>query len=254
MAVKGIDVSKHNGVIDFNKVKAAGVDFVIIRAGIGISQPKDEMFELNYNNAKAAGLHVGCYWFLRSLTPAAAAKEAQTFLDIIRGKKFEYPVYLDFEEDPDYNYFPFRTGKNNCTAMVKAFCDAVENAGYFTGVYMNRGALENNVSTELINSYSVWVAQWAKECTYRGSYGMWQYSDKGRIDGISGNVDLDYAYTDFPKVIKAAGRNGFRAESTSAESKTYCIVLDGDKGEAQEALKLLKLGGYEAKIAVIKRR
>lgn len=235
MSVKGIDVSKHNGVIDFKKVKDNGIDFVIIRAGIGISNPKDEKFELNYNNAKAAGLDVGCYWFLRALTPDTAIKEAQTFLNIIKDKKFEYPVYLDFEEDPYYGYFPFKTGKTNCSAMVDAFCSTVEKAGYWVGLYMSKANLETYITAEIAKKYTLWIAQWSSQCTYKGDYGMWQYTDKGRVSGITTAVDLDIAYTDFPATVKLLNKNGYK------KSKGARLYIDfSTVDEALQAAKLFK--------------
>ena len=219
MAVKGIDVSKHNGVIDFKKVKDNGIDFVIIRAGIGISNPKDEKFELNYNNAKSAGLDVGCYWFLRALTPDTAVKEAQTFLNIIKDKKFEYPVYLDFEEDPTYNYLPFKTGKTNCSAMVDAFCSTVEKAGYWVGLYMSKANLETYITAE-INT---------------GINHSYLLKKNIIVSGITTAVDLDIAYTDFPATVKLLNKNGYK------KSKGARLYIDFPTvDEALQAAKLFK--------------
>lgn len=234
----GIDVSKHNGSIDFAKVKNAGYSFVIIRAGIGIATPKDPMFEVNYSKAKAAGLNVGAYWFLRSLTPEDARKEARMFIDILQGKMFEYPVYLDLENDPNYGYYPLKTGKANCSAMVQAFCEEVENAGYFVGLYTSKSVLETLLNENVKSKFSIWCAQWASQCTYKGTYGIWQKSEKGKINGIAGDIDLNVSYQDFPTIIKSLGKNGF-PKSTTANAPTIkykwevvCSVDSEDEGKA----------------------
>lgn len=238
----GIDVSKHNGNIDFAKVKSAGYSFVIIRAGIGIATPKDPMFEENYAKAKAVGLNVGAYWFLRSLTPADARQEAKMLISILHGKMFEYPIYLDLEDDPNYGYYPLKTGKANCSAMVQAFCEEVENAGYFAGFYTSKSVLETLITDEVKNRFSVWCAQWSSQCTYKGTYGMWQKSDKGKINGIVGNVDVNVSYSDFPATIKALGKNGFIKSSNNAILKyEYQVVVKfEDKSQATDFANLLK--------------
>lgn len=203
--MNGIDVSKHNGAIDWQKVKASGIDFAIIRAGYGksISQ-KDKTFEQNYAGATAQGIPVGAYWYSYAVTPAEAEQEAHVFLEAIKGKKFDFPVYLDIEERKTFN-----TGKNNVNAIIRAFCDVVEKAGYWVGAYASRSAVQTYISTENQQKYALWVAEWGSKCNFNGTYGMWQNSETGRISGISGNVDTDICYVDYPTVIKAAGKNGY---------------------------------------------
>lgn len=203
----GIDVSKHNGVIDWQSVKQFGkVDFCIIRAGYGksISQ-KDAQFEQNYAGAKALGIPVGAYWYSYAITPAEAEAEARTFLQAIAGKTFEMPVYFDIEEKK-----ALATGKNNVSAIVKAFCNVMEKAGYWCGVYASRAHVQSYFDNEVKNRYSLWLAEWGAKCNYIGEVGMWQKSENGRVIGISGNVDLDECYVDYPTVIKAAGKNGYQ--------------------------------------------
>lgn len=237
MSIKGIDVSKHNGVIDWKKVRADGVSFAIIRAGIGISVPKDPMFESNYSGAKAAGVDVGCYWFLRSVTTEGAVKEARQYLEIIKGKQFEYPVYLDLEDDPTYGYYVLRTGKANCTALAEAFCGEVQKAGYFAGLYISRSPLQTHIEPETAKKYALWVAEYNSKCNYEGSYGIWQRSAAGRVNGISGNVDMNECYIEYPKIIKAEGRNGFAKE----KNEKYRVQREFDTlAEAQAVNGYLK--------------
>ena len=203
----GIDVSKHNGVIDWNAVKQSGeVDFAILRAGYGksISQ-KDIQFERNYAGAKSAGIPVGAYWYSYAITPAEAEAEARVFLEAIKDKQFEYPVYLDIEEKN-----ALATGKKNVSAIVKAFCSVMEKAGYWCGVYASRAHVQSYFDDECKIRYSLWLAEWGTKLNYSGGeVGMWQYSEKGKVNGIGGNADMDICYVDYPKVIKAAGKNGF---------------------------------------------
>ena len=217
--MNGIDVSKHNGSIDWNAVKASGeVDFCIIRAGYGksISQ-KDAKFEANYEGAKAAGIPVGVYWYSYALTPAEAEAEARVFLEAIAGKRFEFPVWFDIEEKSALN-----TGKQNVTAMCKAFCDVMEKAGYWCGIYASRAHIQSYISTDVQKRYSIWAAEWGAQLHYTGA-DMWQHSEKGKVAGITGYVDLDTSYVDFPTAIKEAGKNGF----TKPEPDTSLPYIPG---------------------------
>ena len=130
-AMKGIDVSVHNGNIDWNKDKADGIEFAILRAGFGrLEKQKDEKFEQNYAEAKAAGIPVGAYWYSYAMSPEEAELEADVFLKVIKGKQFEMPVYFDLEEKKQFDL-----GKEKVSAIMRAFLERVESAGYFTGLY-----------------------------------------------------------------------------------------------------------------------
>lgn len=210
----GIDVSVHNGNIDWQKVKASGqADFCIIRAGYGkaISQ-KDKQFENNYAGCKEHGIPCGAYWYSYAITPAEAEAEARVFLQAIAGKQFEFPVYFDIEEKSTLN-----TGSKNVSAIVKAFCNTMEKAGYWCGVYASRSHVQTYFDSEIKNRYSLWIAEWGSKLNYSGGeVGMWQKSEKGRVIGISGNVDLDECYVDYPTVIRAAGKNGYQKTAETA--------------------------------------
>lgn len=204
MKIKGIDVSQWQGDIDFGKVRSAGVDFVIIRAGYGryISQ-KDPTFEDNYRKAKSAGLNVGAYWYSYAESEADARAEAATCMEAIKGKQFEYPIYFDLEEQSQ-----FSRGKAFCSALVTAFCGEMEKAGYFAGLYISRSPLQTFITSEVAERYALWVAEYGSKCNYGGSYGMWQYTSTGKVSGVNGACDCDYAYTDYPSIIKNGGFNG----------------------------------------------
>lgn len=232
--MNGIDVSKHNGAIDWSAVKKSGnVDFCILRAGYGksISQ-KDGQFERNYSECRRLGIPVGAYWYSYAITPAEAEAEARVFLQAIAGKQFEFPVYLDIEEKSTLN-----TGSKNVSAIVKAFCNTMEKAGYWCGVYASRSHVQTYFDSTVKNRYSLWLAEWGSKLNYSGGeVGMWQYSDKGTISGISGKVDMDICYVDYPTVIMAAGKNGFQkpaeapgapVESPVKDTVKVTITIDG---------------------------
>ena len=210
MRVNVIDVSKHNGVIDFNQVKDAGYEGVLIRAGYGKDiKQKDPYFEINYKSAKIAGLHVGAYWYSYTETVKGARDEAMTCAQVLAGKTFDLPVYFDVEEKRQ-----IEQGSEFLAGIITEFCDYMERLGYFVGLYMSAAYLKA-VPMRVLVKYSVWVAQWHKEgqaekLTYNLTRpGMWQYYNKGLVPGIAGHVDLDYMLIDFPTIIRNGGFNGY---------------------------------------------
>lgn len=187
---KCIDVSTWQGSIDFNKVKSAGYNYVIIRAGYGKEKSqKDNMFETNYKNAKSAGLKVGAYWFSYAMSPSTATAEADACLSCIKGKKFELPVYYDMEYQPAMS-----TSNSNYTKMAVNFCNKLKSNGFKSGVYSSASVYDYllNRTTLKNNGISIWNAEWYTKPSI--SCDVWQYSDNGRINGISTNVDLNYIY------------------------------------------------------------
>lgn len=207
--IRGIDVSMHQGEIDFEKVKKSGVKFVIIRCNNWNTAKncveKDPCFERNYKAAKAAGLDVGAYYFTWQTTAGGAMDDAALCISYLKGKKFEYPIYFDLE-------WQKALAQGNANAMVRAFCDRLESNGYYAGLYISRIPLQTYISPEVASSYSLWIAEYGAKCNYDGFFGMWQYSDNGRIGGISENVDLDECYVDYPALIKSGGFNGYPRE------------------------------------------
>jgi GH25 family lysozyme M1 (1,4-beta-N-acetylmuramidase) len=201
-----IDVSKHNGAIDWAKVKAAGVDAAIIRAGYGrVLSQKDPCFEANYKCAKENGIKVGAYWYSYATSAADAEKEAKICLKVIKGKTFEYPIYFDIEEPRHLKLTP-----EVCGSIVTAFCTTLEREKYFAGVYSFDSFFSTNLDESISKRFAVWVANVsANEPRYAEEYGMWQYSWKGKVDGINGDVDLNKAFKNYPSIIKKAKLNGY---------------------------------------------
>ena len=214
MATRGIDVSKWQESIDFAKVKNAGIKFVIIRAGYGNGN-KDAYFEQNYSRAKAAGLHVGAYWYSYATSASGAKQEAQKCAAILKGKQFEYPIYFDMEEKSQLD-----KGQAFCSSLVESFCNEMEAQGFFAGFYTSRSYVTSKVTPSVAKRYAAWIAEWGSKLNYSGPYGIWQYSSKGSIPGINGNVDLDYAYVDYPTIIKNGGFNGFKKSEAKKETTT----------------------------------
>lgn len=247
-AIKGIDVSQYQGNIDFSKVKAAGVKFVIIRAGFGkYTSQKDPYFEQNYKNAKAAGLDVGVYWYSYATSTADAIAEAKACMTIISGKKFEYPIFFDLEEKAQ-----FVRGRAFCDSLVKAFCGELEKCGYFVGLYISRSPLQTRISSDVARRYTLWVAEYASKLNYSGTYAMWQYTSGGKINGISGNVDCDYCYVDYPNTIKSGGYNGYKKQESGENVLDTSGVKLGDKNLGVYAYKQLLLIAYAKKIVSVK--
>lgn len=205
--MKGIDVSYWQGPnVDFNKVKAVGYDFVIIRAGYAKSV--DKYWEENYKKAKAAGLHVGAYWFQYAVSVEDAISESKVFLNALKGKQLDMPVYYDQEPDGDKT-----PPMSKYEAFAYAFCQSVEYAGYFVGIYTSESFLRY-YSDEFKARFTLWIANWSREPSTDSypSMGIWQKSSNGNVNGINGRVDLDQSYKDFPTIIKNAGLNGYKAE------------------------------------------
>lgn len=215
---KGIDVSKWQGKnVDFNKVKKAGYDFVMINAGYGkyINQ-KDECFETNYKKAKDAGLKVGAYWYSYATTVSDAELEAKTFLEAIKDKTFEMPIAFDIEDSSQQNLSSTTVG-----SIINSFCSYCENKNYYVMLYSYTSFLNNKVPSSCKTKYATWLAEFdVSKPAYKGSYDMWQYISKGSVAGVNGNCDCNYAYKDFAKIIKEKGLNGFPKTSNNTSLKT----------------------------------
>ena len=228
----GIDISIYQKGFDFNKAKAEGVEFAIIKC----SQEDftDPQFENHYKAAKAVSFGVGAYHYLKANTVEDAIKEAKYCISTLKGKQFEYPIYLDFEE----NCYTKNTKAKN-GEIIKAFCDTVEKAGYWVGIYTNYNYYKNYIDGEAIaQRYTMWLAAWMKEIPVDAP--MWQFGGETNLihtNKVAGVVcDQNYCFVDFPTAIKKAGLNGFIVEKK--EEKVEPIK----KGDKVKVLKNLIYG------------
>ncbi|MFR8039683.1 MAG: cell wall-binding repeat-containing protein [Anaerovoracaceae bacterium] len=183
---QGIDVSKWQGNIDWNKVKASGIDFAIIRCGFGgnYTNQDDQYFKRNVSECERLGIPYGVYLYSYATNTEKASSEADHVLRLIKGCKLSYPVYLDMEDNS--------TIGSNYASIAKTFCNKITKAGYPVGIYANLNWWNTRLTDSCFDNWHRWVAQYNTSCGYKKNYAMWQYSSKGRVNGISGNVDMNY--------------------------------------------------------------
>lgn len=200
----GIDVSQWQGNIDWAKAKSS-IDFALIRAGYGdtLSYPRqiDTQYERNYAECKRLGIPVGVYFYCYAMNEAEARREAECCLALLKGKQFEFPIYYDVEE-----YDLFKSGKT--AEVCRAFVKVLEDAGYWVGIYTYRSAM-GYFPADIKDKKAMAIAEYGPKLNYSGPYGIWQNSSTWRVDGISGNVDHDWCYVDYPTLIKEKGKNGY---------------------------------------------
>ena len=217
---KVIDLSHHNSVSDFLAVKNAGIYGVILRAGYGReASQKDRKFDEFYTAAKAVGLHIGAYWYSYADSVADAAKEATACLSCIQGKQFDFPVYYDLEESSTA-----ALGKDACTQIAQTFCTAMEQAGYWAGVYANTNWWQNYLDhATLWPRYTVWLADYRQAYNTTLGRDMHQYTSTGSVPGVNGNVDCNRCTRDFPAEIGSLyGDTAAVPETPEANSTARC--------------------------------
>lgn len=248
MIVQGVDLSYCQPNADFERIKNDGYSFAVIRAGYGsaLKYPDqfDPTFEPNYKNARAAGIDLGAYWYSYANSVQAAKEEARAFISVLKGKRFEYPVYYDIEERSQ-----FYRGMDFCDSIITAFCTEMEKAGYYPGVYSSTYWYMNFVSKKIRDKYPCWIADYSSKCSYTGNYGIWQ-NGLTNVEGM-GSIDHDFCYVDYPSIIKASGKNGFvrpvntvpaHAEKTLDELARE--VIEGKWGAGEERRRRLSAAGY----------
>lgn len=229
MEIKGIDVSEWQGNIskeNWLKVKNSGIEFAILRCGYttyGKSKKKyiDRYFENNYKMCKEIGLPIGVYYYSCATTETEAKEEANFVLDLIANKQFEYPIIIDTEDNHNINKSTSSPdsqasiGKYKLTPLIKTFCEIIENKGYYVSIYASTYWFKNNLILDDLKLYDKWIAQWSNTVSVSYKYGMWQYSSTGKVNGLSGNIDMNYAYLDYPTIMKQNGLNGFEKIETN---------------------------------------
>lgn len=191
MTLKGIDVSEHQGVIDWGAVAKDGVQFAVIHAGYGreLSQ-KDKYFERNYAGARAAGIKVGAFWYSYADSVARAEQEARTCLKVLEGKHLDLPVFFDQEYEPGILKLSTKTR----TDIVLKFLEIIKAAGRPCGLYSSTDFITTKLQANRLTAYPLWIAEYGSKLHYTGKVWAWQYTDKGRVAGIKGRVDMDYGY------------------------------------------------------------
>lgn len=196
-ATVGIDVSKWNGEIDWDRVSRAGVDFAIIRAGyrgsVTGSLVEDPYFVENIKGATNAGLDVGVYFFTQATNEVEAVEEASVVLALVREYNINYPIFIDTEGAGGSGRAD-GLDRETRTLVCEAFCRTIENANYPAGIYASRNWYNNNLDMSVLDEYFIWLAEYRDVPLYQGYYRMWQYTSRGKIDGIEGNVDMNIRY------------------------------------------------------------
>ena len=232
---KGIDISKWNHTvnpdgsyapIDWPALKNAGCDYVILKIG-STNSGLEPTFEMDYEGAKAAGLDVGVYFFTYSTNVTEIKNDAEMLVNWLDGKQFEYPIYLDLEDDLNKEYYPSEIAAPILTEMCLTFFSELQKEGYYTGLYVNNEFLFNILQTDnMIELFEIWYARYPSTDPYKWNaednetfvwntekygetLGMWQYCYTGIFDSISGSLDFNYSYKDYPSIIKYYSFNGY---------------------------------------------
>lgn len=204
----GCDISHWQGNVNFEKLKNK-IDFIILK--LGGSDGKngtlyiDSQFKKYYNECQKYCIPVGCYWFAgkSSIFANRGTVEADYVKKCITGLKFEMPVFLDYEQG-------YKKYKRENTDFVRGFCKRLEASKYFVGIYgSDIDDFKETLILPELSEFTIWVARYGTKPAYVKSFGLWQYSSKGKLDGINGNVDMDYAYYEYPKIIRRAHLNGY---------------------------------------------
>jgi GH25 family lysozyme M1 (1,4-beta-N-acetylmuramidase) len=231
MSIKIIDVSHHQGIIDWNKVKQ-NIGGAILNCGYGddYEEQDDKQFKRNLRECERLGIPKGVYLYSHATTDAQAQSELSHILRLIKGHKFELPIFIDVEEDGTQNY---------AARTCKIVCEGIKKAGFTPGVYAS--LYWWNTYLTGVTAYPRWVAQWGSKCTYGGSYIMWQNSETGRIDGINGAVDTNYYYG----TIGAAKTTAAKTTTVKKTNSAIAVeVLAGKWGNGAERKKKLEAAGY----------
>lgn len=263
MAIFGIDLSSYQKGINLSQAKNEGVQFVILRAGYtgygnGVSKAKDNNFETFYSQCKSLGIPVGAYWFSCANTYQKGVDEANwMYENCLKGKQFEYPIYLDVEEDAGGRHYLSEAGKTAITAGIKGFCETMESKGYYTGVYASSSWFSTLIDASIPNRFDCWVANWSNSNPGSPAHGLWQFggeTNKIRSNKIAGyTVDQNYAYKNYPSIIKSGKMNGFGSSSVApvhtppkkSNEEIANEVLAGQWGNGEDRKNKLTAAGYD---------
>ncbi|MDC3417408.1 glycoside hydrolase family 25 protein [Aquibacillus salsiterrae] len=196
---KGIDVSEHQGLIDWDKVKADGIQFAMIRCGYGsdLQKQDDKQFERNVQECERVNIPWGAYLYSYALNQEEAISEANHVIRLLENRLPSYPIALDMEDADQYKAKKGMPDNQQLVAICQTFLSKVKQAGFEVMLYANKDWLTSKLSDKGLEPYHKWLAQWNNKPTYQKQYSIWQFSSTGRVRGIKGNVDLNWAYVDF---------------------------------------------------------
>ncbi len=228
----GIDVSKYQGDIDWPNVK---VDFAIIRAGWSWYEggmDVDTKFRQNASGATKAGIPWGVYLYAYDRTPEAAVKSANILADLLEDYNLDYPVAYDFE---DNQYLKFN--RYTSTEICNAFLKTIQERGYYAMIYTYTNFAKNYLNMDGLSAYDVWIADYTGKVGWQGIYGMWQYSSKGRVNGVPTDVDLNEAYRDYPKLIREMKKSQGTSSSKPQEPVDNTKQVVSEINELSDMLK-----------------
>ncbi|MDE6024454.1 MAG: 1,4-beta-N-acetylmuramidase, partial [Lachnospiraceae bacterium] len=232
----GIDVSEFQGIVDWEKVKASGVKFAILRCGFGenVESQDDSQFATNAAACERLGIPYGVYLYSYATDVAHATSEAAHVKRLVKGKILTYPVFYDMEDNDTLG---------TCTASVigdiaDTFCNDIVKAGYKVGIYANLYWLNNILTDSRIDKWAKWVAQYYKECQYKKPYVGWQYSSTGRVDGVEGNCDVNFFYKDYTNSDEEPPKNKTIDELADE-------VIAGKWGIDKDRKEMLTAAGYD---------
>ena len=231
---KGIDVSEWQGKIDWEAVKASGIDFAIIRCGFGMdyTSQDDAYWERNVSECERLGIPYGVYLYSYATSENNVKSEAEHVLRLLKGHSPTYPVYYDLEDDGT-------VGQNTNATISKwaqTFCNTIEAAGYEAGIYANLNWWNNKLTDSALNAYDRWVAQYWHECEYKGTYRLWQCTSKGSVSGISGSVDINFEFN-VPQNKKTVNYNPYRYSDVNKDT-----ALMSGSGEEYSQLDTIPAG------------
>lgn len=229
--VKGVDVSKWNGKINFKRLKEAGYDFAMLRLGYGSNDPKqdDELFARNVAECEKYGIDWGAYLYSYALNVQDAESEAEHAIRILKEYKPTYPIAFDMEDADGYKFKKGMPSNEVLVDICETFLSRLEEEGYYVCLYASKSWLMNQLLSRRLNKFDKWVAQWSDECTYNQPYGIWQYTDKAKLPGSTSNnyFDANISYKEYPEIIKSNGLNGWAKKETD-KKYIYHEVSKGD--------------------------
>lgn len=247
MEFKGIDVSEHNGTINWDTVKASGIQFAIIRITYG-RKAIDKQAIRNIEECIRVGMPFGVYVYSYALNTDMALQEANLVIKTLSPykNKVSYPVIIDMEDADGYKAKNGNPNKTILTDICITECKAFENAGYYAMIYANLDWFRNRLDTARLTAFDKWLAQWSSRPTWDQPFGIWQYTSDGSVDGIPGRVDMNISYKDYPSIINNMNTSVPPEPAPILKDNTTIAkeVIQGLWGNGQERKDKLLQAGY----------